>query len=170
MSQPIDVKKISVADTHIDVTWSPRENQTRFYCYWLKLLSGGNFYRSMAEKWTNGSNFHQDTEEIKKTDRIEAATLVGDVIRVSWRDGTMHVFPIEQLLKHISSQDAVDLVFPVKWDASTEFDSFDCAAVMNDQAELFRFFQSFLQYGIAFLHNVAPTQNQIKLVADRLST
>lgn len=170
MSQSTSVKKICVADTHIDITWSSREDQTRFYGYWLKLLSGGSFYRSMAEEWTNGSNFHQDTKEIKETDQIEAAILVGDALKVSWRDGTVHVFPIERLLKHISSQDAVDLVVPVKWDARTEFDSFDCTAVMNDQAELFRLLQSFLQYGIAFLHNVTTTHEQIKFVADRLST
>ncbi len=127
-------------------------------------------YAGVAERWTNGSNFHREPNEIRETDRIEAATVEGDAIRVTWRDGVEHVFPVERLWNQIHNQDATERILPVKWDARTDFQSFDSARVMDNDGELFLLLRSFLERGLAFLHNVPPTEDQIEVVAKRLST
>ena len=175
MSARIDVTKMSVEGTHIDVTWSILGTQTRFHSYWLKLLAATDTpYAEVAEHWTDGSNFCAEDNQIQESDRIETAAVVeqGNTMRVTWQDGTVHVFPLERLWTHVFSTDIIEQVPRIRWDARSEFTAFEYAKVMDpgDDTSLFQFLHTFLQYGLAFLHNVPREEDQITIVANRLST
>ena len=169
----VTIKHIAVGGRYIDVAWGQSKSNTRYYSYWLKLLAGINHqYAEVAARWTDGANFQPTDIQIRNGDRIQRATVSESdrTVLVTWKDGTAHVFSTQRLWDEAFSADVIERVPRIRWDGKKEFKAFDCSKVLQSDDELFGFLHTFIQHGIAFLYEVPRAEEQIRLVASRLST
>ena len=173
MGSTIDPGSLAVAATHVDATWAPQGRRVRLHAYWLRLLAAGSGrYAGVAERWTDGANFHPDPDAAARDERIAAAEAAADgrTLRVRWEDGTTHHFAAEEIWQRAFEADPAARVEPEPWDAHTGFPSFEHARVMDDDDALCEFLHFFLRRGLAFLHGVPRREKEIERVAARLST
>jgi gamma-butyrobetaine dioxygenase len=171
MPPTIDPASLAVAGTHLDAAWAPGGRRVRLHSFWLRLLAtDGGRYAGVAERWTDGANFLPGAGG---DERIAAAEVAegGEALRVTWEDGSSHLFPCELLWRRAFEADPADGVEPEPWDASTPFEAFDYARVMDpDDEGLLEFLFAFLRRGLAFIHGVPRREREIEAVAARVST
>lgn len=149
---------------------SPRS--LRFYSYWLRLYSGdSDLYRGVADRWTDGANFHARTLDADESRVIEAGIPDGaDQLEVLWDDGQRRLFSLDWLWRAALEPDPVKRVQRVAWDAMTRFESFDYRRLVEDDDVLLGFLESFLAYGLAFVEGAPRRSRAIVDLANRIGT
>jgi len=155
---------------HVDLTWSDGR-VAALASFWLKLqTTTSTAYVGIAERWTDGANFHPPDDSIRDDDRIADARVEGDYLTVRWDDGSQHRFSAGGLWQRVFAADPAEAIKPVAWDAKLAVPAFAYDRVMTDDDTVLELCREFLRLGLVVIHGVPRQLGQCVTVSERLST
>lgn len=163
--------RVDPSGRSVTVEWAPTGAFT-YQSAWLRQYLGLDHFDDVAEAWTDGANFSNQSWLTSTEEVIRKAELAnaGETLDVSWSDGSELQLSSAFLWERSFAPDPVDLVETVPWGGGTTVPEYRYDDVMNDEEALYAFLHDYLAWGLLLVRDTPGDRAALPAFTDRIGT